>query len=354
MERYAHHVFQMVGLDPHLLLPMKLLIYAVYRLVRTIILLESDLYTLARRLIQQEKAGNVEFFNIITRYRLDATDVAQDHDFLIFNDGFGTIGDLSDPCWLIYSITERYVYFVRIPDDPPLSMSFTQKLTLLLHNSADRVARIDIKDFSNEAKSRFPASKGRVVMLHNAPCCGGSMLGRLLSSSDLTQRHVLVLGEPPALSALAVLAQIVSIEVMRSVTLASLRYIMRHLESDQVVVMKTSWRLLEPEMVQKIGPKEAYEFALAQIMGCTINHQRNLKYYALEAIYAEDLMNDPLTVVRPVLDVCGLSNAALTNIRRWKSQEETAMQSTPSTPLNEAQRQRVKLLVEYLQQDWCR
>lgn len=76
-------------------------------------------------------------------------------------------------------------------------------------------------------------------MLHNAPCCGGSMLGRLLSSSDLTQRHVLVLGEPPALSALAVLAQIVSIEVMRSVTLASLRYIMRHLESDQVVVMKT-------------------------------------------------------------------------------------------------------------------
>lgn len=229
----------MVGLDPHLLLPMKLLIYAVYRLVRTIILLESDLYTLARRLIQQEKAGNVEFFNIITRYRLDATDVAQDHDFLIFNDGFGTIGDLSDPCWLIYSITERYVYFVRIPDDPPLSMSFTQKLTLLLHNSADRVARIDIKDFSNEAKSRFPASKGRVVMLHNAPCCGGSMLGRLLSSSDLTQRHVLVLGEPPALSALAVLAQIVSIEVMRSVTLASLRYIMRHLESDQVVVMKT-------------------------------------------------------------------------------------------------------------------
>lgn len=129
-------------------------------------------------------------------------------------------------------------------------------------------------------------------------------------------------------------------------------------------------------MVQKIGPKEAYEFALAQIMGCTINHQRNLKYYALEAIYAEDLvsatiqnsvlkaesarklchfqMNDPLTVVRPVLDVCGLSNAALTNIKRWKSQEETAMQSTPSTPLNEAQRQRVKLLVEYLQQDWCR
>ncbi|KAK6018936.1 hypothetical protein OSTOST_15447, partial [Ostertagia ostertagi] len=89
----------------------------------------------------------------------------------------------------------------------------------------------------------------------------------------------------------------------------------------------TCWRLLELEMVQKIGPKVDYEFALAQIMGCTINYQRNLKYYALEAIYSEDLINDPLTVIRPILDVCGMSHMAVTDHKAWKIREEAAIQS---------------------------
>uniref|UniRef100_A0A0K0D0K1 Protein kinase domain-containing protein n=1 Tax=Angiostrongylus cantonensis TaxID=6313 RepID=A0A0K0D0K1_ANGCA len=52
----------------------------------------------------------------------------------------------------------------------------------------------------------------------------------------------------------------------------------------------SSWRLLEPEVVRKVGPNNPYEFALAQVMGCTISYQRYLKYFALEAIYAEDLV----------------------------------------------------------------
>ncbi|KAK6046807.1 hypothetical protein COOONC_15688 [Cooperia oncophora] len=177
---------------------------------------------------------------------------------------------------MIYTITERYVYFVRIPYESPLSISTTPRLTALCYNSADRVARMDLCEFVNETKSRIPSSRGRVVMLHSSPCCGGSMLGRLLSSVDTSETRLLVLGEPPVLSALAVLAQLASIETMRSITLAALRFSMRHIETDQVVVMKASWRLLESEMVQKIGPKVDYEFSLAQIMGCIINYQRKI------------------------------------------------------------------------------
>ncbi|KHJ84772.1 hypothetical protein OESDEN_15511, partial [Oesophagostomum dentatum] len=116
----------------------------------------------------------------------------------------------------------------------------------------------------------------------------------------------------------------------------------------------TSWRLLEPEMVRKIGPTCPFEFALAQVMGCTISYQRTLKYYALETIYVEDLMNDPGSVVRPVLEVCGFSHFSLTDWTEWKNDEEQRIRSRPVTPLTETQRSRVKLLIEYLQQDWCR
>ncbi|RCN30934.1 hypothetical protein ANCCAN_23295 [Ancylostoma caninum] len=77
-------------------MPLQLLLYALYRMIRAIVLLESDLFTLVRKLSQQQQVGDVEFFNVITRYRLDATDIAQEYDFLLFNDGFGTMQELKD------------------------------------------------------------------------------------------------------------------------------------------------------------------------------------------------------------------------------------------------------------------
>ncbi|CAJ0588149.1 unnamed protein product [Cylicocyclus nassatus] len=408
----------MFCIDPCLLVPLQLLFYAFYRLIRVIILAESDLFTLIRKLSQPEQIGNVEFFSIITRYRLEDTDIAQEYDFLIFNDGFGNLNDLKDNNWMIYTITDRYVYFVRIPASTALSISNAPRLTSALHSYSDRAARMDINIFTHEVRSSISPSKGRVVMLHSSPCCGGSMLARLLDSVDQSQELLLVHSEPPFLSALAVLVNIVSIETIRSVTNAALRFTMQHLQSDQILVMKTrsccakivpyvhastpsiqhlfvtsrdptlgiprlisatsakmpvfeiacnllsyssilcdfftSWRLLEPEMVRKIGPTTPFEFALAQIMGCVISYQRTLKYYALETIYAEDLMNDPDAVMRPILDVCGYSHYTLNGCKGCISEEQKRIEFTPTTSLSETQRIRVKLLVDYLQQDWCR
>ncbi|EYB90396.1 hypothetical protein Y032_0220g2495, partial [Ancylostoma ceylanicum] len=220
-------------------MPLQLLLYALYRMIRAIVLLESDLFTLVRKLSQQQQVGDVEFFNVITRYRLDATDIAQEYDFLLFNDGFGTMQELKDVSWMIYTITDRYVYFVRIPSDTLLSINHATRLTPLLHTCCDRVARMDINIFVDEVRATIPPMKGRVVMLHSSPCCGGSMLARMLSSTDPEQQRLIVHGEPPVLSALAVLVNTVSIETIRSITYAALRFAVQHIERDQVLVMKT-------------------------------------------------------------------------------------------------------------------
>ncbi|PIO63773.1 hypothetical protein TELCIR_14617 [Teladorsagia circumcincta] len=98
---------------------------------------------------------------MLFRFRLDSTDIAQDHDFLLFNDGFGILDELIESCWMIYTITERYVYFVRIPYESSLSISKTPRLTALCHSSADRVARMEISEFVRETKSKIPSSKGQ-------------------------------------------------------------------------------------------------------------------------------------------------------------------------------------------------
>ncbi|XGW07247.1 hypothetical protein V3C99_017075 [Haemonchus contortus] len=84
------------------------------------------------------------------------------------------------------------------------------------------------------------------------------------------------------------------------------------------------------------------------------NYEELKEAVKMAAAEAKSELNDPLTVIRPILDVCGMSNMAVTDHRAWKLREETAIQSQCIAPLDDVQRQRVKLLVEYLQQDWCR
>ncbi|KHJ82142.1 hypothetical protein OESDEN_18166 [Oesophagostomum dentatum] len=145
---------------------------------------------------------------------------------------------------MIYTVTDRYVYLVRIPTITTLSITGAPQLTPLLHSSSDRVARMDINMFIREVRSSASPPKGRVVMLHSTPCCGGSMLARLLSSIDKEQQQLLLVqNEPPFLSALAVLVNVVSIEVIRSITHATLRFSMQHIGLDQVLVMKTRYEI---------------------------------------------------------------------------------------------------------------
>ncbi|VDM53793.1 unnamed protein product [Angiostrongylus costaricensis] len=296
---------------------------------------------------------------------------------------------------MIYTMTDKYVYFVRIPTSQILSVGSVDRLTEFYHTAADRLARMDSRTFRNAVSSTIPPSKGRVVMLHSPPYCGGSLLGGLLRSIDQTQRHLLVHGEPPVLNALSVLVQLLPIETMRSITFAALRFTVRHIDRDQVVVMKvrscctkivpyvhastpsiqhlyvtskdpnvgiaklvsTNFSTFNmPEVVRKVGPSNPYEFALAQVMGCIISYQRNLKYFALEAIYAEDLIDDPMPVMHPVLDVCGVFLRIPASVIDWLNdqREESRVQtSSMNSVLSDVQRSRMRLLLDYLQQDWC-
>ncbi|KAE9412764.1 hypothetical protein Angca_000159, partial [Angiostrongylus cantonensis] len=127
-------------------------------------------------------------------FRLYQSDIERECDFMIFNDGFGTFEDLMEHWWMIYTMTDKYVYFVRIPADQILSIGSVDRLAEFYHTAADRLARMDSSAFKNAVSSTIPPSKGRVVMLHSPPCCGGSLLGGMLRSIDQTQRRLLVHG----------------------------------------------------------------------------------------------------------------------------------------------------------------
>ncbi|CAD6196408.1 unnamed protein product [Caenorhabditis auriculariae] len=405
----------------------RLLVVVLFRLVHWVLLLESDLYALIKRLLRPEQTL-IEVFNLVGRFRIDETDAARDSDFLIFHDYFTNFDEICESYWSVYHITESYVYLVKHENRGPAddeneknkenaepSIEKCSKLTRYLFNNAEKVARIKFDDFAKLARA-LPPFRARVVMIHSTPCGGGTVAAKLLQSCDRSQRSLLVLGEPPALTSLALLLNVCSIERMRAITQATMRFCLLHQKPNQTVVLKArpcctklvpyvhstcpsvhhvfistrspvdvitrlvlhtslqmpvfsmtcwmmknwpllcdtffSWRQLEAETVVKIGPTTEVEFALAQVMGATINYQRNLKYYALDMVYVEDLMRETASVIRPLLNVCDVSDLAIPECIEWKRSEENVLRNVwDSFPLEEHDRLRTKLLVEFLQQE---
>uniref|UniRef100_A0A1I7WI51 Ras-GEF domain-containing protein n=1 Tax=Heterorhabditis bacteriophora TaxID=37862 RepID=A0A1I7WI51_HETBA len=118
--------FFMYNIDSFVLI--RLISYLLYRIIRTLILIESDILALLHR-IWDKKNARVEFFNVMAR-------------------------------WVIYTISDKYVYFVQIPHTEKLSIDENCKMTEYLFKFADKVARMDVDIFINEFKG-FPPFKSK-------------------------------------------------------------------------------------------------------------------------------------------------------------------------------------------------
>uniref|UniRef100_A0A0K0DR64 AAA_8 domain-containing protein n=1 Tax=Angiostrongylus cantonensis TaxID=6313 RepID=A0A0K0DR64_ANGCA len=121
-----------------------------------------------RRRVTQKR-----FIDRSTRWRTYLTsDIERECDFMIFNDGFGTFEDLMEHWWMIYTMTDKYVYFVRIPADQILSIGSVDRLAEFYHTAADRLARMDSSAFKNAVSSTIPPSKGLLDYLTAAAFFG--------------------------------------------------------------------------------------------------------------------------------------------------------------------------------------
>ncbi|CAI4227081.1 unnamed protein product [Auanema sp. JU1783] len=398
----------------NVLIIFKFIFYIIYRSIRSIIQLESDIIALIRVVTKANITNEVEFFHILARNRLDNSDICRECDFLLFSDHFGHFDELADQRWHIYSITDQYVYFCQIPSEEDLSILKNPKLSITFYEKAEKVARVNHITFASYMNNNM--LKAKTIFLHSTPACGATLTAKMLQSADSSARSFIVLGEPPMLSSLSILMYSLSIEKLRELTKNVIRFSLCHYNGNQTVLIKTrsccgklvpyvhhsypsiqhifvtsknpsdgiprlisktstsipifriicffirqaypfcdfftSWRRLERDTVVKIGPNDSVEFTLAHIMGATVNYQRTLKYYALDIIYFEDLMIDTASVLRPILYLCGLSELVIPECIEWKRQEDFEDLNDKTSCLNNVQKQRIKVLVELLQQEW--
>ncbi|CAJ0577213.1 unnamed protein product, partial [Mesorhabditis spiculigera] len=396
--------------------PLKFLLYLLYRIVRTIILLESDFVAAFKRLCTCE-CCDVEFLHILTRFRLDPTDRPNAVDFLAFHDGFGDFSEILHPDWLIYDIDDTFVYLAKLPDTSHLLTADTCcRMGDELFASGEKLARVRLETFI-ERSGRLPPFASRVVFLHLPPCSGGTTVARMLQACDPTYQNLCVYGEPPVTTSLACLIDELPVELLKRLTLATLRHALHHQKNDQTIVYKcrfnsgrlipfihatvpsvlhclvgtrapdiavsklmlragqqtnffqiisrmreefrwisdkiSSWPQMQLRAVQQVGPKDAFEMAAALFIGSQLVLERCLPYLAIDPICFEELMSDTARLFGPLADLCELTDLHIPEAIAWKrSSSHEWRDNWDLCILDERQLRRLEQLHELLLGDW--
>ncbi|EFP00702.1 hypothetical protein CRE_21195 [Caenorhabditis remanei] len=402
---------------------LRLFTYLIFRFLHLLFLLESDIYALVLRLFDKKNNGDdeVEVFNIFARHRFDCTDVTRESDFLSFHEKSTLFEEICEEGWFIYSITDRYVYFVKITPieedvfETTISIEKCSKLSNFLYQNAEKLARCQLDTFQRITKN-MPPSRSKVLIFHSPPSSGGTTVGKLLQSCDESKLSLLVIGEPPFLTSLSLLFNKLSVEELRSLCKSTLRFSTMHQKSQQTIVFKSkssctkivpfihsavpsiqhffvtrkntndiisrlilktssefnfpmfsfllkfgqhldmgwlsSWKELENETFTRVGPKNELEFAMAQVYGSIMNYKRNRQYFVQDVLFVEDLISDTATMIRPLLDLCEISDLAIPECIEWKrNADEQIQQVWDTVDLPSEDVARVGCLAELLEQD---
>ncbi|ULT92511.1 hypothetical protein L3Y34_009953 [Caenorhabditis briggsae] len=312
---------------------LRFLTYIIFRFLHLLLLLESDIYALLLRLFDKKNENDeVEIFNIFARHRFDSTDATKESDFLSFHEKTTLFEEICEEGWHIYSITDRYVYFVKIQPitednfDKTISIEKCSKLSNFLYQNAEKLARCQLETFQRITRTLSP-SREKIVIFHSAPGCGGTTVGKLLQSCDGSKISLLVVGEPPFLTSLSLLYNKFSIEDLRNISKSA-------------------------ETFLRVGPKTDVEFSMSQVFGSILNYRRNRQYFVPDMPYVEDLISDTAIHIRPLLDLCEISDLAIPECIEWKrNQEEQIQQVWDTVDLNPDDVARVGQLVDMLEQD---
>lgn len=146
----------------------RFIVYIFYRLIRSIILLESDFYLLMRKIFnsdtfKSDKTSNseVELMTILARRRFYPSDVARDVDFLLFHSDLASFSVLDDPKWQIYSINDKHAFFVEMPFGiSEYSFKFCDSLNEAQFAEAQRVARVPWDKFIQKCDKNWQFKGG--------------------------------------------------------------------------------------------------------------------------------------------------------------------------------------------------
>ncbi|PAV64383.1 hypothetical protein WR25_07557 [Diploscapter pachys] len=316
----------------------------IFRLIRQLILLESDLIALLKRLVA-EKRETVEFFNVLSRYQLDSTEPIRECDFIIFHERFGSFDEITDSRWHIYCVTSNYVYFGCAPFTD-LSIENQENLTVSLFQDTNHVARMQIDDFLLQSR-QYSKLQDEVVFLYSPPSSGGTRTAKLLQSADATHNSLLVLNEPPVFTSLTILSRNCSIEITRQLCARVMLYLLRHQKRQQTYAVK----LRSPSIclipyIHEVFPSISHVYISSRSYTHTTEQLLHLTNQTMPLFQS---MADTATTIRPLLEICQISSLSIPECIEWKRREdETLRRFADALPLTDEQRKRTQNLADSL------
>jgi hypothetical protein len=68
----------------------------------------------------------------------------------------------------------------------------------------------------------------------------------------------------------------------------------------------TIWHRRETQMMKKVQPKNDLEFAMVLVATAYLDYQKYEQSFALPVFFYEDLVDDPVKTLKPILNICGI------------------------------------------------
>ncbi|GMS77902.1 hypothetical protein PENTCL1PPCAC_77, partial [Pristionchus entomophagus] len=199
----------------------RIVFYVIYRLIRSIILLESAIYAWF-----VDKAKPVEIFHVVGRFRPVVSEVATLDDFIVFHEAFASAQELfAAKEWYLYGFDGRFAWFVKCS-----ATLERHSMTRELFENAAKVARLSIRDFLKE-HGEIP---GNPVSITTLTSLDGRGTDAVLSRLHLDDVHVEA--DPPYLASLSFPLSKSSGRNRRLLLESSLRFALRFVSAEKALV----------------------------------------------------------------------------------------------------------------------
>ncbi|MFH4981082.1 hypothetical protein AB6A40_007791 [Gnathostoma spinigerum] len=213
--------------------------YVLYRVLRRLILLESDLFSTVKACLTSNVfALECEICYIVCRKRFHVGDIARGSDFMLFHKRFAPSSTVHNDHWSLYTVTSKFAYFVYLPHSSnTYDIIHCPFFSLEQFTMAEYVARIPLNTFVS-ASHELRHFRGPVVMLTTMAGSGATLLAKFVQKTDESRRFLVVLSEMDVFSMIAAYQDSYewSIRKVRYVLLAALRFAVKDQMTNQTIL----------------------------------------------------------------------------------------------------------------------
>jgi len=184
-------------------------------------------------------AKSCQLLSIIYRKRLAASTFVSPNDFIWWHDEFVESEVILDPHWTLYTMDEKFIYFLQMPN--PWPFYNVRRATFLFVNQladATKLARIPLKEFCRLTEINLTNPKGPVIFFTMVPRSGSTLFTKAM---QVFEEKIVCFSELAIFHSFAALEWDGSFDESLAVDLASsiFKFFCRTQQSGQAYFFKT-------------------------------------------------------------------------------------------------------------------